>query len=73
MTPVLFSVVATDTARAERAERPSTQPRTVSAAPTRHAEAEPCQRGACSLPKDTVRRVIRFSYVPEIIQTTDTL
>ena len=73
MTPLVFSIVATDTARAELAERPNTQATPVPAIATRPVHAEPCQQGGCLLRPDTVKRVVRVSYVPEIISAADDL
>ena len=73
MTPWMFSLALTDTARAGLAERPNTQATPVPAVAARHAHTDPCQQGACPIPPDTVQRVVRFSYVPEIIRTADDL
>jgi len=35
--------------------------------------AEPCHRAFCPLPGETAERIVRFSYVPEILRTPEEL
>jgi hypothetical protein len=69
VTPWIFSVALTDAAHAQRAERPSTQRQSMR--PNHAAHRDPCEPGVCPLPPRTVERIVRFSYVPEIIRTAD--
>ena len=78
MAPWMFSLVATDGAANDDPTGPVVPPATESVpapivpAPDPVLE-EPCRQTVCSIPGDTARRVIRFSYVPEILRTTDQL
>jgi hypothetical protein len=78
MAPWMFSLVATDGGASVGPTGPMIPPATESVpAPTVPAQdpvlEEPCRQTVCPIPGDTARRVIRFSYVPEILRTTDEL
>jgi hypothetical protein len=74
LVPWVCSLIATDSQRAVQAERaPHRMPVAISARAAAQEVDGGCRAHHCSLPGDTASRVVRFSYVPEIIRTADDL
>ena len=71
VTPWILSAALADAAPAGRAERPNTHAQV--ARSSHRSRPDPCEPNVCPLPPRTVERVVRFSYVPEIIRTADDL
>ena len=73
LTPWLCSLASMESELTFRAKRTVGGGTPAVTAARRFEMKPPCHETLCPLPPDTVPRVIRFSYVPEILRAADDL